>query len=466
MNIDFTLWPNPDGNLGNIKVTIPTGTGDDTWPDGDALINNVVYKDGKISGFVDTKALTVNDSKSSAINYDYVNIHLESIKEGDITFNRGERSKYFTVTYGSGNSGDTIILGTKYANCRTAAEIRNINSRYWVDDIVDGTWIESLKSLTTQYDTSTGQGGLFFNCDNLISFKSDLSSLTDGKAMFTGCINLKSFDIPLPKMTSSINMFSYDIQRNLVYPCTSLSSFNVDLPELTNATEMFCGCQSLSSFNSYLPKLITATDMFAYKTIRYDIFKTATFYECALTSFSTEVPLLATADRMFYRCSKLTSFSSAVPSLTSATDMFTGCRLNTASVKNIAETINTVEDSPTIGIGIGNTTPNDQETTSFNTIASKGWTVYVNGSAYTPASAASIMTLDETGVEVEIPIPFYAKPVEAIEDEAEYEDEQGNFYNIVGAQFIYGDDISTYGMFTCEEDAAINMGLTKIEREK
>ena len=40
----------------------------------------------------------------------------------------------------------------------------------------------------------------------------------------------------------------------------------------------------------------------------------------------------------------------------------------------------------------------------------------------------------------------------------------GNFFNILGGQFIYGDDLSTYGMFTCEEDAATNMRLTKYER--
>jgi hypothetical protein len=58
--------------------------------------------------------------------------------------------------------------------------------------------------------------------------------------------------------------------------------------------------------------------------------------------------------------------------------MFEGCKLDTASVQNIADTIKTVSNK-TIHIGIGNTTPNEQEEAAFNTIASKGWTVYVNG---------------------------------------------------------------------------------------
>lgn len=109
MNIDYTLWPNPDGELGVNKVTIPTGTDDDTWPDGDALINNVVYKDGKISGFIDTKALTVNESKTSTFPYDCVNIQVDKSLEGVMTFNKGERTKYFTITYtGSSNNGETF----------------------------------------------------------------------------------------------------------------------------------------------------------------------------------------------------------------------------------------------------------------------------------------------------------------------------------------------------------------------
>lgn len=93
-----SIWPNTDGNLGNIKVQIPTGIGDDKWPEGDALVGNFVYEDGKLTGFVDTKALTVNDSKSTVINYDCVDIELP-FTEGEIAITRGERSKYFNVRY-------------------------------------------------------------------------------------------------------------------------------------------------------------------------------------------------------------------------------------------------------------------------------------------------------------------------------------------------------------------------------
>ena len=166
---------------------------------------------------------------------------------------------------------------------------------------------------------------------------------------------------------------------------------------------------------------------------------------------------------MFYSCSALTSFSSDLPSLTDGEGMFSNCKLDTASVQNIADTINTVTDKPKIHIGIGNTTPNEQEEAAFNKMVSKGWTVYVGvkGESASEWIPTSLTPLD--GEEISTPIPFYAKPVPSDEQHARYIDEQGNYYNILGGQFIYGDDLSTYGMFTSEEDAAMNMRLTKIE---
>lgn len=96
-NIDYTLWPNADGELGKIKVAIPTNAED--WPAGDALIGNFVYNDGKLAGFVDTKALILNENATTTFPYDYVDISLPSIQEGTLTVNRGERCKYLNVKF-------------------------------------------------------------------------------------------------------------------------------------------------------------------------------------------------------------------------------------------------------------------------------------------------------------------------------------------------------------------------------
>ena len=138
--------------------------------------------------------------------------------------------------------------------------------------------------------------------------------------------------------------------------------------------------------------------------------------------------------------------------------MFYGCSLDSASVKNISDTINTY--SGTIYIGIANSEPNEQEKAAFNQMVSKGWTVYVNGSRYIEKPTDMNDPTNIDGDETDTPIPFWAKPIPSDEQNAKYIDEQGNYYNILGAQFIYGDNLETYGMFTCEEDAAANMRLT------
>ena len=62
------------------------------------------------------------------------------------------------------------------------------------------------------------------------------------------------------------------------------------------------------------------------------------------------------------------------------------------------------------------------------------------------------------------PIAYYAKPVPADEETARYINSNGEYFNIEGGNIIIGDDISTYGLFTCEEEAAMNMGLVRYER--
>ena len=192
-----------------------------------------------------------------------------------------------------------------------------------------------------------------------------------------------------------------------------------------------------------------------------------------LTTFNGNLKSLINGYMSFTQCFNLTSFTSDLRSLTNGFEMFLGCKLDTASLKNIAETINNVveivwadiqhEDGyKAIHIGIGSTTPTDEENQYLTQIHERGWQVFVNGSfnAYVPATAA----LDETGETMSTPISFWAKPVPATEEDAQYVDADGNFYNILGGQFIFVDDPETYGMFTSLEDAAANMRLTKIEK--
>ena len=91
----FEYWPT-NGQLGSTKFTMPTNAED--WPSGDTLVGNFVYNEGKLVDFVDTKALIVNESKTTTIPYDYVNIELP-FAEDAMTINRGPRNKYLIIKF-------------------------------------------------------------------------------------------------------------------------------------------------------------------------------------------------------------------------------------------------------------------------------------------------------------------------------------------------------------------------------
>ena len=206
------------------------------------------------------------------------------------------------------------------------------------------------------------------------------------------------------------------------------------MPSLTNGSYMFCGCSNLTAFSS--------------------------------DSGGSPVNLssLTDGESMFLNCSQLTTFNSDIPSLTNGSYMFYSCKLDTASVKNIAETINTVTNKPSIHIGIGNTSPTAEENTYLTQIHNKGWQVYVgcNGGTSSEFIPTALTPID--GEEVTTPIPYWAKPQETDEEHAEYTDGNGKFYIILGGNYIFVDDPETYGLFTSLEDAAANMRLTKIEK--
>lgn len=109
--IDFTLYPNLNGQLGQNKVQIPDGI-NTFWPDGDALVENFVYKDSKLVGIVDTKALINNEASSTTFPYDFVEITLDDELENTLTINKGERTKYLNIKFSS--EIDQLILPDGY----------------------------------------------------------------------------------------------------------------------------------------------------------------------------------------------------------------------------------------------------------------------------------------------------------------------------------------------------------------
>ena len=369
--------------LGTNKVDISSVT----WPTGDTLISPFVYKNDKLVGFIDTKALTISENTTIYLPFTHIEADFSAINKGQLQIHAPNATTK-KASWKDGEIEDIPEAQFKYKGCTTLDNVKTVDANYQTTDIVDGTWSEPL------WDLEDGEG-MFSQCKSLVSFNSELPKLKNGKGMFVQCSNLKSFSKNLSNLTNGNSMFGI---------CLNLASFVGDLSNLQDGRNMFRSCTQLNTFTSNLQNLILGELMFE------------------------------------------------------------SAKLNTDSVENIAATINKQGNREQIDIGIANSTPNQREIAAFNTIASRNWIVYVKGKEYTPTATAATVALDENGEKISTPIPYYAKPVPSDEEYARYVDSEGNFFKIVGGQFIYGDDLSTYGMFTCEEDAAANMRLTKIKR--
>ena len=366
------------------------------------------------------------------------------------------------------------------------------------------SYCSKLANFSSDLSPLTNSYGMFYDCSNLTTFTSDLSSLTNGNSMFDGCSKLTAFTSD--SSGSPVNLSSLTYGGAMFQRCTNLTTFTYDLSSLTNGSWMFHGCSKLSTFASDLSSLTDGNSMFWGCSKLSSITKNLSsltdgefmFYNCiALTAFASDLSSLTDGGYMFWGCSKLSTFTSDLSSLTDGHEMFYNCialtafasdlssltngycmfyncKLDTESLIHIAETIKDVRDLTngngywadiykTIHLGIGNTTPTEEEKELLTEIHNNGWQVYVNGSSdsniFNPTNTTSL-----DGEESVTPIPFYAKPVESDEEHAEYTDGNDKFYNILGGQFIFVDDPETYGLFTSLEDAATNMRLTKIEK--
>ncbi len=333
----------------------------------------------------------------------------------------------------------------------------------------------NLSQFTTDLRSLTNGTNMFRNSSKLKTFSSDLSSLTNGSGMFGGCTNLTTFVPGSSSSTANLILSSLTNGTSMFYQCSNLTSFTYDLSSLTNGDSMFYQT-NLSEFTSDLSSLINGQNMFedCYNLNIFDsnlsslTSGSGMFWGCSkLESFTSDLSSLTNGEGMFKGCSKLESFTSDLSSLTRGVNMFRGCKLNTESVIHIANSINTVTNSPSLDIGIANETPTDEEIELFTEIHNKGWRVFVNGSdtAYVPPTdGTSLIPID--GEQTITPKPYWAKPEEVSEDEAEYVGEDGKFYRILGGQFIFVNDPESYGMFVNLEDAAANMRLTPYVKQQ
>lgn len=423
-----SIWPNgikDDGENYKIFYTLGTNkislTSETEWPIGDKLVSPFVYENGKLVGFCDTEAMIVSGNTSVTLPYTHIEANFSSIKEGDLTVNAPNATvKKFkwAITLDGEN---TIVLGTTFANCTSLDEVFMISRNYKTDYIIDGVWNESLESLVEGNDGHPiTPYGLFNNCSNLITFNSDLRSLTNGNGMF--------------------------------YYCENMETFNADISSLEESKQMFYRTLMLKTFSTSLPSLKNGESMFEDSGIR---------------TFNSDLSSLTNGNKMFYYCEELTSFTSNLSSLTNGDWMFTRCKLNSQSVKNIIDTINTVS-SGNLRMDIGcNDTAEDADifaqeigyadmTSLLSSLQSKGWTVL---SQYTgrPSSTYTLRRPSENT------LPIFAKLIET-EDKVEYTSHDETKKYIL--DFFHRSTGSTdgYTQFNSLEEAEQHFNIKPIER--
>ena len=420
--------------LGTNKVDISTVT----WPDGDKLVSPFVYQNGKLVGFVDTKALTVSGSATTTMNYNHIEADFASISEGMLTVNAPNATvKKFTWAVSTGGDGtfDFVIIDFNTTDAETINTVRTAkrvvdNKLYDADDNLIGTWDTSKIVVGGICDEEAWKmDGLFCNFNLMTSeerglilteFNSDLSGLTDGSSMFAECVNLTSFTSNLSSLTNSYNMFYY---------CTNLTSFTSNLSSLTHGSSMFYNCSNLTTFTSNLSSLTNG-------------------------------------DYMFDNCTALTSFSSDLPSLMDGVYMFYDCKLDAPSVKNIIDTINTYSGSLTLGIGCNSTTEDKdlfaQEigyadmTSLLAALQAKGWTVSAQYNGR-PTTTYSLRRPSEDT------LPVFVK-LDEDEKHADYTSEDGSkkyrlnwFHETTGST-------EGYTQFASLEEAIEHFNIKPIER--
>lgn len=152
--LNNSIWPNHNGELGEIKVQIPSNAED--WPTGDSLVGNFVYNNGNIVGFVDTKALITNESNSTVIPYDFVQIELNKNLEDVLTITKGERCKYLNINY-------VEILPKGYKRLPYLESVGTPTTQYIITNVIAGDESEVVFSAAYVNDTNRIFGGGIYN---------------------------------------------------------------------------------------------------------------------------------------------------------------------------------------------------------------------------------------------------------------------------------------------------------------
>lgn len=430
---------------------------------------------------VSSQIVKIEDKKAYGANNNLVcNIETDAITDGTTTF------------YGVENNGyksNIQTISSNFTSLKIAEEMFAENKELT-------TFNGSLHNLTNGFK-------MFVGCNKLANFDSDLYNLENGKQMFMNNTNLKNFSVKMPNLTdgeemfygTSLERFNSDTinltnGKGMFKNIKTLKTVDGNFPELTDGEEMFSGTNSFVPSNFNLQSLTTAKNMFngnTFECFNFDLPELNNGYgmfmlTSKLKAFAGDLSKLTNGAFMFYNVAMPTpnfefEFISDLTNLQTGYFMFYNKPLTEKSFEFISESINDIRgitewDSSIKeeqkGIIHLQMIKDNVDTANIenccNEIANKGWIVYLNSTTVTQdpdtPGLEGISQTDETTT----PTIHYYKPVEVNQEYAEYTDGV-SFYILLGAEYVFGDDISTYGQFTSLNDAITQMGLTPYTKD-
>ena len=157
LNLANSIWPNgikvdSDGYavyypLGTNKVDIPTNS--PQWPKGDKLVSPFIYKNNKLVGFCDTKAMINEGNTIITMPYEHIEIELSNIDKGTLQIH-APKATTKKVRWSDGKQEDIVDVDYKYKGCKTDKEVLAKGYDYYgnlADIASDGSWTELLSDL-------------------------------------------------------------------------------------------------------------------------------------------------------------------------------------------------------------------------------------------------------------------------------------------------------------------------------
>lgn len=438
----------------------------------------------------------VANNKAYEVDTLYANLETGKLVKGDSMF------------YNSNLVVFNSDLSSLTSGCFMFSESNNLKGELQYD----GCGLLARSGFTTDMSNLQNGAHMFQSCNELESFTGDLSSLIDGYHMFQACTALKEFKSNLSNLKYGNYMFygcsnlkgehiegacgsgyyqltldlsSIQNGEGMFADCTSIQNFTItNMPQLQFASNMFRNCSNMESFKCGTFGMVLQGTNYMFggcaklKEFNADISKLTIggymFADCtSLEKFDNNLESLEYGQSMFQGCTSLKHFGSNLSSLTVGTSMFDGCKLDTDSLTIIADTIKDWSSCAnssgrhTITIGLGYIAT-DKDKELCQEIVDKGWVVelrYWDAARNCTWGECFANTLELTDEHpITVMQPYYAKPVEATQTTANFVSQDGKYYNIAGGNEIFGDDLSTYGMFLNKENAeemiAASLGLS------